>query len=403
MSQYEKRFQELEQETSKSSTDIIDSEATPEKVYEEIIKEDIKSTVKSALHQTYDSDSDVTQEEEKESIEEEKKEVPVLAEKLPVENKAKPPLPKQIIVPDPTFLNDLKNMGFSTEESTAALIEVKNESIELAVDKVFDLKKKMEDNQEASFQSIIASSLGTIPEQEEENYNELKQKENKDKQNAKENQLEKDKKELDQVSQNIAKTQTEINRMDLEMSQLTNAKIYGFSMSTCFDNSQSQIVVSALMEIDEKVVLNVKTLSYHEKYIKKLIEQNDKNNEICLLDNHEIVHDKDTEDSAYLKAVDHLLSHSRFSANTLIPLFMGYQTKNNWSIERNHGPAHIFAETSNKQVQINQLDQIYGTIKLKDYYGKHGNSIIGIYGIKEKPMIIPVEVSDSTVSVSLFL
>ena len=62
------------------------------------------------------------------------------------------------IVPDPKFLEDLMNMGFSKEESEQALIDVKNESIDLAIDKVFENKNKLED-QNTNLQSVIEASL----------------------------------------------------------------------------------------------------------------------------------------------------------------------------------------------------------------------------------------------------
>lgn len=47
---------------------------------------------------------------------------------------------KTVIVPDPKLLADLMNMGFTKSEAESALIAVKNESIDLALDKVFEQK-----------------------------------------------------------------------------------------------------------------------------------------------------------------------------------------------------------------------------------------------------------------------
>lgn len=54
------------------------------------------------------------------------------------------------IVADPKLLVDLMNMGFSKEESEAALVSVANKSIELAIDKVFENQQNKDVLQEAA-------------------------------------------------------------------------------------------------------------------------------------------------------------------------------------------------------------------------------------------------------------
>ena len=100
------------------------------------------------------------------------------------------------------------------------------------------------------------------------------------------------------------------------------------------------------------------------------------------------------------EAINHCLTHSRFSVNTLLPLLVGYQTKRNWKVEKNQGPALIFNETVNRDIDLSMFNSIYGVVSLKDYYTRESASIIGVFGVSDKPILVPVEISPSNVKVS---
>ena len=83
-----------------------------------------------------------------------------------------------------------------------------------------------------------------------------------------------------------------------------------------------------------------------------------------------------------------------------MPLFVGYQSKRNWSVHQNKGPALIFKETSNRLIQLKELQKVYGCVTLKDYYTNEKGSLIGVYGLTDKPVIVPIEISPNNVTVS---
>jgi len=74
--------------------------------------------------------------------------------------------------------------------------------------------------------------------------------------------------------------------------------------------------------------------------------------------------------------------------------------KKNWTVEQNTGPAMIFGESNNREVEIPALKKVYGVVTLKDFYTKSSNAFIGILGQGEKPCIVPVEIHPNKITVS---
>ena len=134
------------------------------------------------------------------------------------------------IVPDPKFLEDLMNMGFNKEESEQALIDVKNESIDLAIDKVFENKNKIED-QNTNLQSVIEASLTeTIANRIFESQikldeQKLKEQHELERQNKIQQYKQEKQKEIDDI-------EIKINQLNEQIDSIKNTKIQGLLMCT---------------------------------------------------------------------------------------------------------------------------------------------------------------------------
>ena len=161
-------------------------------------------------------------------------------------------------------------MGFSQKESEFALIEVKNESIEVAVDKVFELKNKSE-KKESTLQTMLQQITSSLIEATNTKNKEESVKENK-------NEIQ----ELLQKKQNLLEEkQRENDELMLEISQFTKKiedlkknEIIGFTIATSLDVNESPIIVSGVMKTVEGYILEIKTVSYFTQYLRKIIKQN---------------------------------------------------------------------------------------------------------------------------------
>lgn len=145
------------------------------------------------------------------------------------------PTPVVNVLPDPKLLEDLINMGFSKEESEQALIDINNANIELAVDKVFENKNKLEDlnnnGLQAPFQNALLGSQSNTISEDVAKQEELKKLE-EDKQREIEEQ-----KRLDDIQafktikeSEIESIQKEIDDLNQHIDDITNTKIRGFVM-----------------------------------------------------------------------------------------------------------------------------------------------------------------------------
>lgn len=286
-------------------------------------------------------------------------------------------------------------MGFSQKESEFALIEVKNESIEVAVDKVFELKNKSE-KKESTLQTMLQQITSSLIEATNTKNKEESVKENKDEiqelLQKKQNLLEEKQRENDELM-------LEISQFTKKIEDLKKNEIIGFTIATSLDVNESPIIVSGVMKTVEGYILEIKTVSYFTQYLRKIIKQNI-NTETWLCDGYEMLIDEPVIENPSHKAVKHCLNHSRFSINTLLPLFIGYQTKRNWKLEKNLGPAQIFNESSNRNINLEMFTEIYGVISLKDYFTQKSSSMIGVYGVSTKPIIVPIEISPNKITVS---
>lgn len=174
--------------------------------------------------------------------------------------------------------------------------------------------------------------------------------------------------------------------------------VLGFSMMTSFEPSETPIITSAVVRQKDQIFLNVKTASYIPEYLGKLFEKNN-DSETSLLDSYEVVSSDYVAETPSREAKEHALNHCRFSINTLMPLFVGYQSKRSWSVTQNKGPALIFKETSNRLIQLKELTKVYGCVTLKDYYTSEKGSLVGVYGVTDKPVIVPIEILPNNVTV----
>lgn len=192
-----KEIQDLDDQILKLSPSPPD-EKTPEKVYEDIIREHDEEEKENLRipFPSFDEDSD--NEIEKYNPPEEEKEVPLAFDpnkesgifhetknpflkegtvskkaksksKSKSKDKSQGSAPKKVFakqkkefVPKKAFLDDLMNMGFSKEDSIAALKAVNNESVELAVDKVITIQSNQMQNQESSLQTMLKKITNTL-------------------------------------------------------------------------------------------------------------------------------------------------------------------------------------------------------------------------------------------------
>lgn len=190
----QKEIQDLDDQILKLSPSPPD-EKTPEKVYEDIIREHDEEEKENPRipFPSFDEDSDI--EIEKYNPPEEEKEVPLAFDpnkesgifhetknpflkeetaskkaksKSKSKDKSQGSAPKGFakqkkeFVPKKAFLDDLMNMGFSKEDSIAALKAVNNESVELAVDKVITIQSNQMQNQESSLQTMLKKITNTL-------------------------------------------------------------------------------------------------------------------------------------------------------------------------------------------------------------------------------------------------
>ena len=212
--------------------DSIDVEQQEEK--EKKIQEKKGLEKHDSTHLAFDQTSDIDVEEVKDEVVEveEAKELP--PQEKPYIDELKSKLlekPKQVI-PDNKLLQDLMNMGFGKEESEAALIAVNNESIDLALDKVFEQKKVAEDHQETSLQNIIEKSLSNMSNpsvsQTTEQSNEAKQKEeNAKKELEKQQKLEEQNKLKEEKTKQKEEVQQKLDTLEGQIKQIRNSKILG--------------------------------------------------------------------------------------------------------------------------------------------------------------------------------
>lgn len=370
---------------------------------EEMIEDSHKNT--HATHPlSFDQTSELDEEEVKEEVKVEKEAKAPEPKEPASEPKEPEPVKKPKIIPDPKFLADLMNMGFSKEESEAALIAVKNGSVDLALDKVFELKKQAEDQQEASLQNVIQKSLDNLSKSgqnnKEKQTEEEKKKEEEDKKEMERQlKLENDQKLKQEKEQQLEGLHRDIDRLRQAMEEVRKRDITGFSMVTSFEPTVSPIVASCVFSKDGKHYLNVKTVSYYHEYLNKVIKRNE-NTETCLLDSYEVVSLEAPQDTPSNEALQHALSHSKFSINTLIPLFVGYQLKRNWTLEKNRESSLIFKESEERMIDLGMFTEIYGCVTIKDHYTSEYNSLIAVYGRNDKPILVPIEISPNIVTVS---
>lgn len=73
---------------------------------------------------------------------------------------------------------------------------------------------------------------------------------------------------------------------------------------------------------NNKFYLTLKSVSYYSNYISKIIKSSEQG-EKCTLDNYTV----SKSDNSYKKMINYSLTHFKFSINTLIPLFVGHQTR----------------------------------------------------------------------------
>jgi hypothetical protein len=240
------------------------------------------------------------------------------------------------------------------------------------------------------------SSKDSTNEEEEKKKEEERKKEEKLKKYEENRQL---KKEKVQELENLKKALQKLEDLKHESRE---SKIHGFSMMTSFHSQKDLIVASWVLSKGDKHFLNVKTISYFSKYLEKFISNQDKGK--WVLDLHESftyqkldeIQNKNDSQSG----IQHALTHWRFSVNTLFPLFVGYQSKKNWTIERNKGPSTIFDETNNREIELKTLKEVYGWVTLKDFFSDDCSGVIGIYGDNDGPVIIPIEVNPNQVKVN---
>jgi hypothetical protein len=355
-----KEIRELEEENSRLSSDSSEEpQPTPEKVYEEIVMEkDTPVKPKVAPGQDFDDDSELEEEEEKKQPNEEENKQATLEDPKPstppsvIKTKAK----SIIFEPNHQYLNDLINMGFSKEESTKALEAVKNESIELAVEKVFELKESEAKQQEVYMQSLAEDSIKKEKEKEEQ---EKQKQAEEQKKKEKEDKMLKNQEIINEKQAQKEQKEEKIQKMKAEIELVKSREIIDFAMTTSTEPSLSPIMLSAMVKSDSKHFLCAKTLSYHPRYIEKLTSKH-VNSEKCHLDSYENISETPIADHPSEEMVNHLLSHCKFSVNTLMPLFVGYQSKANWKLEHNREPALIFKETSDKTISLEGFQEIYG-------------------------------------------
>ena len=280
----DQEIETLEGEISRMSPDSAEK-GTPDKVYEDILNDvDVTPAIikkPSVSYSSFDEDSE-NEEDEGNTLEEEKE--PAKSEESKTNDKAevddkseKPPkieMPALPVVPNNLFLTDLINMGFTQEESEVALIEVNNESIELAVDKVFELKNtesKPESALQKMLQQINNTLTGSGLNQDGEGENTEINKEN-----TKEKEeliLKKEALHLEKLNERNQLIE-ETTMYALKSEKLKNTEVLGFAMSTSLEPSQSPIVVSGILKNEEGYSLEVKTVSYYTQYLRKLVKQN---------------------------------------------------------------------------------------------------------------------------------
>ena len=230
------------------------------------------------------------------------------------------------IVPDPKFLEDLINMGFNKEESEQALIDVKNESIDLAIDKVFENKNKLED-QNSNLQSVIEASLtetsGTNDAESQKAQEEAKkleeQKIKEQQELERQNKIQQYKLEKQKEIDDI---EVKINNLNEQIKAIKNTQIKGLLMCTWTEPSNIPLVFGWTIKQDDKFYLQLKSVWYYNKYLEKVVE-NTKDASYWLLDDYCVT--KNSSDDSDINT--HILRNYKFSINTLIPLFIGYQTR----------------------------------------------------------------------------
>jgi long-subunit acyl-CoA synthetase (AMP-forming) len=147
------------------------------------------------------------------------------------EIEAKPiPLPVQPaikIIPDEKLVQDLMNMGFSKEESEAALIDVKNASIELAVNKVFENKAKFDEQNDFLGEEMQKSIHDYAKEQDIEEQKK-KEQEEIERQQKEVERLEKLNKFKQDKNEEIEAIQNKIKKISKMIETLEETKINGF-------------------------------------------------------------------------------------------------------------------------------------------------------------------------------
>jgi len=228
------------------------------------------------------------------------------SEEVPLVEESEASLPPKIetpekpIIPDPKYLADLMNMGFTKEESSAALISVKNESIELALDKVFEQKNQVVEEQEADLQNVIQQSMTKLQNQSQNDGNneaDIKKQEEEAKNEQLKKQLEENTKLKNQKVEELNNLQKELDQFTDKEKELRKCQIHGFSMVTSFEPSQDPIVASCVLTKNEKVYVNVKNVSYYQNYLEKFIKK-EKDVEISTLDLHEVATKVEGEEDA---------------------------------------------------------------------------------------------------------
>lgn len=173
-------------------------------------------------------------------------------------------------------------------------------------------------------------------------------------------------------------------------------------MATSLEGTKSPIIVSGVTHNEDKFALEIKTVSYYDQYLKKLLKQNN-TSEVSLIDSYEVARESPISEDPSDEVLDHILNQCRFSVNTLLPLFVGYQTKRNWKLEKNQYPSFIFTETSNRKIDLDMFKEVYGIVNIRDYYTSESSSLLGVYGIADTPILVPVEISHNNVKVSKIL
>ena len=295
------------------------------------------------------------------------------------------------IIPNESFLEDLINMGFQKEESRLALIAVKNQSVELALDKIFENRNKVEISQiehqrdTKYIESCSEQTLATAKTLEKDKF-------------ETQSQLYSQWSDKDAVNEHQSTVMNEDETPNSTPHQYwkiaQNTTIHSIAMLASSEPTLEPLLIWSVQSISNSYYLDLLSVRYN-KYLSNIVSKY-QNYENLKLESRKVdaQMNLNKEECIQINQANIYYPISRFSVNTLIPLYLGHQAWTDWTPELGQPPSIILISGNSHQVSLDMFTKVLGCCTLADY-SNHQRGVVWVYGFNrdDEPIGVNIQLS----------